>query len=178
MTNKNMKIKVISYSLSGNNELLASVIASELSAEHYKIEELIPSTNGKIMIDMMLNRTPEVLTQIERFDENTLILFVGPVWMGHIPAPFRYYFKQLKNEVSKYAYISLSGGVDGPNKRLYHDLKKRVGRVPESIVNILIADLLPAEQKRNREMNSQYSLNKEDALDITDCILKKLNEIL
>ncbi|MCK4731406.1 MAG: flavodoxin family protein, partial [Methanophagales archaeon] len=55
-----MKVTVISYSLTGNNEALAASIASEISAEHIRITESKPRTNVTIALDMLFNRTPKV----------------------------------------------------------------------------------------------------------------------
>jgi flavodoxin len=41
-----MKIKVISYSLTGNNQALATSIAAEFAAEHIKISESKPRNFG------------------------------------------------------------------------------------------------------------------------------------
>ncbi len=53
-----MQTIVISYSLTGNNDALATSIATELVAKHIKIIESKPRTNGTIALDMLFNRTP------------------------------------------------------------------------------------------------------------------------
>ena len=82
-------MKIISYSLTGNNEALAVVIAAEFTAEHIKITESKPRTMGTIVLDMLFNRTPQVNPIVDKTEDNDLVLFMGPVWMGQVATPFR-----------------------------------------------------------------------------------------
>ncbi len=106
-----MKVIVISYSFTGNNEALAKSLAAEFTAKHIKITESKPRTMGTIIFDMLFNRTPQVNAIEDKVEDNDLVLFVGPVWMGKVASPFRVYFKLLKSKIGqyKYAYISISG---------------------------------------------------------------------
>jgi len=53
-----MKTAVISYSLTGNNNALATRFARELKAEHIKVTEQEKRTNGTIAADILFQRTP------------------------------------------------------------------------------------------------------------------------
>ncbi len=72
-----MKIAVISYSLTGNNEALAKSIAEEFAAEHIKIKESKPRTMGSIVMDIIFNKTPQVQPTPDRSVNYDLILFFG-----------------------------------------------------------------------------------------------------
>jgi len=158
-----MKTLVISYSLTGNNNTLAESISSELSADHVRISEPKPRTYFSIGLDMLFNRTPKIKTTSEKVEDYDKVIFVGPVWMGQIATPFRAYFRKYGNSLKRYAYISLSGGADGPNTKLAGELKKRTGKEPLAVFNLLIADLLPGDPKPSREETESYRLNKEEA---------------
>ena len=90
-----MKVIVISYSLTGNNEALANSIAAEFAAEQIKITETKPRTMGAIILDMLFYRTPQVNPIVDKVEGHDLVFFVGPVWMGKVASPFRAYFKHL-----------------------------------------------------------------------------------
>ncbi|WP_313344639.1 hypothetical protein [Sedimentibacter sp.] len=69
-----MKIAVISYSLTGNNEALANSIAEEFAGEHIKIKEPKYRTMGSIVLDIIFNRTPQVQPTPDRLKNYDLIL--------------------------------------------------------------------------------------------------------
>ena len=173
-----MKITVISYSLTGNNEALATSIASEFSAEHIRITESKPRTTGTIALDMLFNRTPKVNPTMINVEDNDLVIFVGPVWMGQVASPLRACFKHLKTSLGQYAFISISGGADGVNPKLGRELNKRVGKKPVAIIDLHIADLLPSDPKPTRKDTSFYRLNDEDVKSLTNTIVKTLRETM
>jgi hypothetical protein len=111
-------------------------------------------------------------------EDNDLVIFVGPVWMGQVAAPLRAYFKHLKGRLDQYAFVSISGGANGPNPKLAGELKKRVGKEPTAVIDLHIADLLPSDPKPTREDTSAYRLNDEDVRSLTDKIVKTLKEAM
>ncbi|MBK9981088.1 MAG: NAD(P)H-dependent oxidoreductase [Saprospiraceae bacterium] len=173
-----MKILIISYSFTGNNDALAATLASELKADHIKVTENKLRTTGKIFFDILLNRIPEVNPKIETVKNYDLVIFMGPVWMGKIATPLRGYFKQLKTTMGKYAFVSISGGADGPNIKLRSELHKRIGKEPAALIDMHIADLLPPEPKPERKDTSDYHLREEDVKSLTNKIVKILREDL
>lgn len=173
-----MKTTVISYSFTGNNEALADSIASEFSAEHIQIHESIKRTFGTIALDMLFNRTPRISLDLDEVKESDLFLFVGPVWMGHVAAPLRACFKSLRSNLKQYAFISISGGADGPNPKLAGELKKRLGKNPAVVIDVHIAEILPSIPKPTRDMTSSYRLTLEDIKSLTQRISLSLQEII
>ena len=169
-----MKTTIISYSLTGNNEGLAKSLAERLGAGHHSLTESKPRTMGTIVFDMIFNRTPKIDTLVSKTEENDLVLFVGPVWMGQVASPFRACFRQIGPKLGKYAYVSISGGADGPNPKLADELKKRLGKAPVSVIDLHIADLLPSEPKPQRKDTSAYRINKRDIDSLTDRVAETL----
>ncbi|MNH99463.1 hypothetical protein D3C73_522360 [compost metagenome] len=173
-----MNIAVISYSYTGNNEALAGSIAKELSAEHIQISEPKTRTTGTIALDMIFSRTPRVQPAPETIGGYDLVLFFGPVWMGHVAAPLRAYFKYLKSHPQRYGFLSISGGADGTNPKLTGDLHKRAGTEPAVLIDLHIADLLPDHQKTVRKDTSAYRLNDSDIHKLTHTMMQKLREVI
>ena len=173
-----MKIAVISYSLTGNNETLANSIANEFAASHIKITESKLRTMGSIIVDIIFNKTPKVQPMPDGPENYDLILFFGPVWMGQAATPLRAYFKHLKTNPCSYAFISISGGADGPNPKLADELKKRTGIEPAALIDLHIADLLPSDPKPTRQVTSAYKINNVDIKKLTDTIVKTLRETI
>ena len=173
-----MKVIVISYSLTGNNEALAASVAAALGGEHVRITEPKSRTMSKIVLDTVFNRTPKIVMPVEKTEEVDLVLFVGPVWMGQIASPFRACFKQLGQEIGEYAFISISGGADGQNPKLAGELEKRLGKEPVCLIDLHIADLLPPEPKPTREDTMAYRVTERDVKHLTDTIVAALQETM
>jgi flavodoxin len=173
-----MKKMVVSYSLTGNNEALATSVATALGADHVRITESKSRTMLTTALDMFLNRTPKVSTPPEKVEAYDWVFFVGPVWMGQIATPFRACFKQAKSKIGSYAFISISGGADGPNLKLADELKKRLGKAPTTLIDLHIADLLPPEPKPTRDDTSAYRLTERDVQHLTDTIVATLDKTI
>lgn len=163
-----MKTIVISYSFTGNNEALANSIAAELTAERIRVIEPKRRTIATIILDVVFNRTPQVGPMLVDLAEDDLAVFVGPVWMGHVATPFRSYFNVLKGKPARYAFVSISGGALNSNPKIAGELEKRTGKVPAAVIDMHIADLLPAGTKRDMKSTSAYKLTGDD--------VKKLSE--
>jgi flavodoxin len=171
-----MKKMIVSYSLTGNNEDLAASLATTLGAEHVRITESKPRTMLTTVMYMLFNRTPKIALPLEKAEACDLVLFVGPVWMGQIATPFRACFKQLKHKIAKYAFVSISGGADGPNLKIADELKKRLAQDPVCLIDLYIANLLPPELKPTRDDTSAYRLTESDVKYLTDTVVTTLDK--
>ncbi len=171
-----MSAVIFSYSLTGNNEKLAESIAEKLSLKHIKIAEPKERKIATTVFDMIFNRTPEIIMQLDEEGKYDLALFVAPVWIGSVAFPMRGCIKKLKQNIDSYAFISISGGADGPNPKLENELRKRVGKVPATVIDLHIADLLPSEPKPERKDTSVYKVNENDLKQLTDTVISRLNE--
>jgi hypothetical protein len=159
-----MKISVVSYSLTGNNEALAARVARSLGADHLKVAEHKPRSMGAIALDMLFNRTPKVGLPADALAKPEALVFFAPVWMGKVASPLRASLKALRADSRPYAFVSISGGSAGTDatQRLADDVKARTGRAPAIVVDLHIADLLPREPKPTRETTSAYKLTEAD----------------
>ncbi len=157
-----MRIGIFSYSMTGNNDALAEGLASALGAEHFRVEEKKPRTNGRIFFDLICNRTPPVQLPAAKPEGFDLVVFVAPVWVGQVATPLRACFKEFASKIGSYAFVSISGGADGPNPKLSAELKKRLAKEPEAVVDLHIADLLPFEPKPRRKDTSAYRITEDE----------------
>jgi flavodoxin len=173
-----MKAAVISYSLTGNNAKLAEGLAESLSADRFSISEPGKRTMGTIAMDKVLGRTPKIMMQETKVEEHDLVVFVGPVWMGGVASPFRACFKQLGPKIRKYAYVSISGGADGPNPKLAEELTRRLGKKPAALVDLHIADLLPPDPKPTRNDTMGYKISDEQARMLAEKALSALKQVI
>lgn len=173
-----MKVLIISYSLSGNNDSLASSIVLDLGATHVRVTESKKRTVGTIAFDMLFNRTPPVSSVEERPEEYDLVVLVGPVWMGKVASPLRGPIRQLKTSLNRYAFVSISGGALGKNPKLGQELKKRTGREPVAVIDMQIVDLMPKDKKPSSAETSKYRLTESDIRTLTDQAVVNLRKLL
>ncbi|HWS29642.1 MAG TPA: hypothetical protein VN512_05935 [Clostridia bacterium] len=173
-----MKLAVLSYSLTGNNDALAEHIAKELNAKHIRITELQKRTNGTITADLIFGKTPVTAPNPQVLSEYDFIILAAPVWMSQPAFPLRAYLKHLKEHPKNYAYVSISGGAMNANPGLASALKKRTGYAPLALIDLHIADLLPAEPKPTAQATSAYRLTAGEIEKLTQCAVSLLKENL
>lgn len=171
-------ITLISYSYTGNNEALATSVASALTAQHIRITESGSRTMATIAADILLGRTPKVSPSVEDIDTSGFVIFMGPVWMGKAATPLRACFRELRDTIGRYAFVSLCGGTDGTNPKLAEDVQKRLSKKPEIVVELHITDLLPADPKPTRDDVSAYKLTDKDLTELTSKTVKALEQAL
>jgi hypothetical protein len=172
-----MSTLAVSYSLTGNNNALAASLAAACGAQHVRVTEAKPRKMGTIALDMLFGRTPKVAPLAERACDFDAVIFVAPVWMGSVASPLRGAFRQYAPTIGQYAFVSLSGGADGPSSNqatLPADLAKRLGKAPAALVDLHISDLLPAEPKPERKDTSAYRASEDDLLALTKTALTAL----
>lgn len=158
-----MNIAIVSYSYTGNNDMLAACVARDLTATHIKIAPQRPMTMGSIIMDMLLSRTPKVQPDPKQLKSYDLILFYVPVWMGHVASPLRAYLRYLKSSPQAYGFFSISGGADGGNPKLYGELVKRTGAKPVIFLDQHIKDLAVFHSKPTRSDTSAYKISEAEA---------------
>ena len=173
-----MKIAVVSYSYTGNNDKLAACVAKSLSVEHIKIATLKPMTMGRIIPDMVFNRTPKVHPDPDAIKQYDLILFLAPVWMGHIASPLRAYLHAVKSNPKAYGFFSISGGADDENPKLPTELLKRTGTKPAFLLDQHIKDFIRENPKPTRMDTSAYKISEAEASSLSTVAIKEINKLI
>jgi flavodoxin len=172
-----MKILVISYSLTGNNQKVATKLTNDLNADHIQITEPTKRKILRTALDVLFNRTPKIEPAELQVDDVDLVIFVAPIWMGKVAFPLRRCFKQVKNQLDRYIFISISGGAMGPNPKVPKELTKRLGTEPLLVIDKQIVELLPKDPADiTREDTSEYCLNPREVEQISQEILERIHE--
>lgn len=153
-----MKILILFYSHTGNNAALADRLADELKADKFRITELRPRNNQVIALDMLFNRRPQIEPLPEQVAAYDLVLFLGPVWMYHLPSPLRSCFQQLKDKLVRYAFVSVSGGALGPNPGIAKELVRRMGKRLAFQIDLTVAQFGTVPPQPSVKDTSAYQL--------------------
>lgn len=149
-----MKTLIVSYSLSGNNTMLAQHLAERLQADREELGVNRKMTNGALAFDAMFNRKPALAPR--RYDPTAYdaVILVGPIWMGKIASPLRSYGRELRG--SRVAFISICGGALGRNPKVESQVERLMGRSPIAVKQLYINDLLPEDQRNDAKATSAY----------------------
>lgn len=133
-----MKILIIYYSRSGHNENLARVLKRKL--DQALIEEIVDQKNREgswgIFVSVFdaifhkLTKIAVIQNDPKIFD---LVVMVTPLWAGSLPPATRTYLTTNRENMKKYAFISVSGqGKD--NLKAIADLEKTAHHSPSPVL--------------------------------------------
>lgn len=175
-----MKIKVISYSYTGNNDTLASGFAKEIDAEHLRITEHKKRTAGTILKENLFKKEPKINLTGDEISQDEFIVFFSPFWFGKIASPLRSYFSKLKKMSFNYGFISLCVGFDDPEgaEKFKSELCGFLGSEPEFIIINKIADLLPPDSIPTQKMLNDYRVNPEHLKILLSSIIESVSSTL
>lgn len=170
-----MSTLIVSYSLTGNNALMAEHLANELEADIDYLQESKKRNTLTIVLDVLFNRTPTVKPLHKNPGHYSQVLFVAPIWLGKVASPFRSLLKAQKGKNKSYAFVSISAGADGENRGIGTDLEKYSGNKPTKVVNLLIKDLMTGVEKPSRKELDAFRLTPSQAADLAKVVAKQFS---
>ncbi len=159
---------VVSYSLTGNNQMVAQNVAARLGIEHIQIKEGRKRRAFNTVVDIIFNRTPEVSPGPEVLAGCEFVLLSAPVWMGQIATPLRSYLKYIGEQRQQYGLIAVCGGV---NRNLKAKITGYAGVEPAVFMELPIMIELGTKMPF-------YRLNSAEAERLADKVLAGLREHL
>lgn len=150
-----MKILIAYYSRSGQNERLAREIEKKLDTA--VIEEIADQKNrdgGWGMFWASYDAFFHKLTQIEVVQNDPkdfdLVIIASPLWAGSLPPATRVYLTMNRENIKKYAFISVSNeGKD--NLKAIEDLSKTARQSPVASLLLSQEEYAPGAQKQIEE---------------------------
>ena len=171
-----MRIGIVSYSYTGNNEKLAERLAKTLNAKHVKIRDKREVTVKSITYDILLKRKPQNKIEPNIIEEFDFIIYLAPFWLGKIArplVPFLKFHKQLK---IRYSFITVSGGSLGKNSKYQKELIKRTKKEPLFCKEFYIVDLMKNSNAKVKD-TSAYLISDIEVIQMTQEIITKLQEV-
>ncbi len=166
-----MKPVVISFSETMNNERVADIVTTDLNIDWIKLKETKKRSMMTNILDILFNRKPKLAIDLALLDPYDMIIFMGPVWVGHPASPFRRIFRYLRQHPKDYGLVTVCGGNCDlvSNPKLNECLMKRTGKKPQFIKELKIFDLLPQmEEKDMNEKMFKYQLTKDEIIRYAD----------
>lgn len=174
-----MKILINYYSRSGNNRLVAEVLAARLGAD---IEEIVSSTGYKDIIGLfkvILHSRNKKSAKLKPLRKNPaeydLVILSAPIWVGNLSAPARAYIQIYGKDLKKLAFLAVCGGGDDHNPETFKEVRELAGTKLSAEMELNTKLMLPEADRNNAKKVMDVHLRTEDL----DTVYKeKINEIL
>lgn len=128
-----MKKSVVFYSLSGNTQAAAKVIAEGIGADliELKLVKPFPTEKSKQLalggMQAMFGMKPAIQELSKNIKEYDVLILGTPIWAGTIAAPVHSFLNKYQVLDKIVAVFTFSGG--GDNKRCIAKLSKRLPRL-------------------------------------------------
>ncbi|KFZ27465.1 MAG: Flavodoxin domain protein [Candidatus Izimaplasma bacterium HR2] len=169
-----MNILVLSYSFTGNNEKLASELAKTINANHISITDKRDVSVKTITMDLIFHRKSKNNEDPNIINNYDLILYVAPFWLGKIARPLRPFFKVHRQLDKEFAFLTVSGGALGKNKKYKSELKKRIKKAPLFTCEFYTADLLENKDIKMKE-TSTYIIDEQETKTMVSIVSSKID---
>lgn len=157
-----MKTLIVYYSFTRNNELLAKTIQQRLNCDIYRIEEVTKRTGFKILLDLILDRTPRIKPHPNSVSAYEQCIFVAPIWAGRIASPLKTFLLQEKDHIKRYSFITVCSGAPQQKEKLAKSLTGLLGKEPGQVRELWINALLPEGKKDTIKYATGYRIQSND----------------
>ncbi len=147
---RRMTIAVLYYSRTGNNRLLARLLAGRLGAELIEVRPRRKRYFWRMMSDMSRDRRPQLMPldfEPERFG---LVVVVAPVHDLNIAHPMKTALETYGGRFGRYAFVTFCGYVrEGQAEALRSQAEALTGKSPMLVEEFFVGDLVPESRRRN-----------------------------
>ena len=117
-----MKILLVYYSRTGNNERIANELQKKLDCD---IEKIVDTVSRKGFLGFLKSgraaRNKE-MSKIEPIKKDPsaydAVIVASPFWAGNIPPPTRTYISENKDKFNRFALVSVCGAGEGNEKAI------------------------------------------------------------
>ncbi len=157
-----MKTLIVYYSFTQNNAALATMIQKRFDCEILRIETLRRRSAFSIFLDAAFGRKPAILKHnlsIENYDQ---FVFVGPIWMGKIAGPLRTFLNEEKENIKRYSFISVCGGITGQKEKIEDELTSIVASRPQCVCELWLSEIVSEKVTKNAKNVSAYRIRSSE----------------
>lgn len=155
-----MKTIIAYYSFTENNEKLANYLQKQLNCDIVKIETTRKRTGFSILLDLMFNRKPGLKPLPYSLSDYDHVIFIAPIWGGKIAMPMKSLMVKEKLRIRQYSFVTLCGGNAGQKEKIKNELFLILQKQPQTLVELWVNDLLPAEQKNSIKYTSGFRIDE------------------
>ena len=152
-----MRLLVLCFSSSGNNRLLARVLADRLEAELAEIRDARFFRLLHMPRDLKLDRHPPIKPIRQDPAGYDHVLFISPLFGSRIAAPMKTALSSWGLGVESYSFVTFCG-YDRPEQRdkVHQQLIELTGQPPAHMTALCVGDLVPESDRRKVFVVSNY----------------------
>ena len=173
-----MKTIIVSYSYTGNNDLLAQRLHAKLNCDIEKIVEVRERTVMTTLLDILLRSEPKVEVSKAFLDTYDFVILVAPVWNGRIASPLASFLAREKHNIRNYAFITICGGQAGQFEKLKDQLTGIMQQNPIALCELEVNSLLPPNERGNVRYTTPYRLKQSDFRVLDGPIQQFLDDVI
>ena len=158
-----MKILVVYYSYTRSNAILARRLQKTVGADLFEIEEVKRRTGFTILLDLIFNRRPAIKATPVSVKDYDHVIFIAPIWASRVAAPLAAFIRNEKDNIRRYSFLTLCGGVDGQKEKIVRQLAALSGKDPAFVTELWLKSLPMPKEKRDRiKWNQGYEMDDTD----------------
>ncbi len=142
-------IAVIFYSRSGTTRLAAQMLADRLDCPLFEVEDAVSRAGFRgdlrCVIDNLLRRHVPYRYAGPPLSEYANLVFMAPVWVGHLAAPMRSFLRDQRPftpGVAAAAVMAARGGF-----RAAEEIAEALGRPPHPVIVLLQRDVVSGDAR-------------------------------
>lgn len=143
-----MKLLILYYSFTGNNELLAKHLACRFVCRAEAVLEKRKRRPLTILLDMLFKRRPEIHGLRAAPADFDHVLFLAPLWNMGVAHPMASAIRQTRDALPDYSFVSLCGYERaGQREHLIRELRELTGKSPSHVWELPVSGLVPPEDR-------------------------------
>ncbi len=158
-----MSLLILLYSRTGNNRVLADLIAEKTHADIAEIHPVGWYPMLRVIWQMATGRRPRVRALQHDPGAYDRVLLMAPIWDMHVAFPMTEALRTNKAGIGSYDFVTFCGYIrDGQPDAARQELTQAVGHPPLHQMELHVGDLVPEDQREDPRKVSAKRVTRSD----------------
>ena len=152
-----MRLLILCFSSSGNNRLLARVLADRLGADLAEVRDARFFRLLHMPRDLKLDRHPPIKPIRQNPADYDHVLFISPLFGSKIAAPMKTALSTWGRQVDAYSFVTFCGyDQEEQRDKVHLQLIELTGKPAAHMTALCVGDLVPEADRRKVFVVSNY----------------------
>lgn len=163
-----MKELLVSYSYTGRNDKLASMIAENLDIKHIKINESKKRNAITFIKDLISKRVVKIDNDLDVINDYDKIIVVTPIWFGKISNPVINVLNKILETKKDFDIVTLRNGVGDDTPTIKNQITTLGLEQPTNFIDLHLNDFKKEEENISKLFldENQYNILLEKILTV------------
>jgi hypothetical protein len=158
-----MPLLILLYSRTGNNRILADLIAQKTGAQIAEVRPVGWFPMLRVIWQMATGRRPRVHPLLHDPGAYDRVLVIAPIWDTHVAFPMTATLQSNRAAIGSYDFVTLCGYIrEGQPDVARSELAESVGHPPVHQMELHIGDLVPEDQRDDPRKVSAKRITRAD----------------